>query len=96
MRPGKALVAAAMVGAGLWLFGTPARSALGISVGTFLLSGGWKFMKLLFQTIPRDFRYLCYCYINVNDGPATINSRYWIHNHAGISLIPNLIPVIPC
>ena len=57
MHPGKALVAGAMVGSGLWLFGTPALSALGISVGTFLLSGGWKFMKLLFQTFPRDVRY---------------------------------------
>lgn len=57
MHPGKALVTGAIVGSGLWLFGTPALSALGIFVGAFLLSGGWKFMKLLFQTFPRDFRY---------------------------------------
>ena len=83
MHPGKALVTGVMFGSMLWLFGTPALSALGISVGTFLLSGGWKFMKLLFQTFPRDFRYFC-TRINVIEGPATINSRHMIRNHAGI------------
>ena len=100
MHPGKALVAGAMVGSGLWLFGTPALSALGISVGTFLLSGGWKFMKLLFQTFPRDVRYRltlqCYCYINVIEGPATISFRHT--NRRNLGLIPSfhLIPAIPC
>ena len=55
MQPGKALATGAIIGSGLWLFGTPILSVLGISAGAFLLLGGWRFMKQL-QTFPRDFR----------------------------------------
>ena len=55
LEPGKALVTGVMIGFGLWLFGTPVLSVFGISIGAFLLLGGWKFMKQL-QTFPRDFR----------------------------------------
>lgn len=55
MQPGKALTTGAIIGSGLWLFGTPVLSVLGISVSAFLLLGGWKFMRKL-QTFPRDFR----------------------------------------
>ena len=55
LGPGKALATGAIIGSGLWLFGTPILSALGISVSAFLLLGGWKFIKKL-QTFPRDFR----------------------------------------
>ena len=52
----KALFAASVIGSGLWLFGgTPFISIIGISVGAFLLFGGWRFVKQL-QTFPRDFR----------------------------------------
>ena len=55
MQPGRALTTGIIIGSGLWLFGTPIFSVLGISVTAFLLLGGWKFMKQL-QTFPRDFR----------------------------------------
>ena len=56
-EPAKALATGAIIGSGFWLFGAPFLSGLGISIGAFLLLGGWKFMKQL-QTFPRDFRYL--------------------------------------
>ena len=55
LEPRKALATGAIIGLGSWLFSTPVVSALGISIGAFLLLGGWKFMKQ-FQTFPRDFR----------------------------------------
>ena len=55
LEPGKALATGAIIGSGLWLFDTPILSVFGISIGAFLLLGGWKFMKRL-QTFPRDLR----------------------------------------
>ena len=57
LGPGKALAAGTIILSGLWLFGTPVLGSLGISIGAFLLLGGWKLMKPL-QTFPRDFRYV--------------------------------------
>ena len=55
MQPGKALATGTIIGSGLWLFGTPILSVLGISASVFLLLGGWRFMKQL-RTLPRDLR----------------------------------------
>ena len=55
MQPGKALATALIIGSGLWLFGSPVLSALGISATAFLFLGGWKFIKQL-KTFPRDIR----------------------------------------
>ena len=59
MQPGKALATGAIIGSGLWLFGTPILSVLGISASAFLLLGEWRFMKQL-QTFPRDLRFMLY------------------------------------
>lgn len=55
MQPGKALATGLIVGSGLWLFGSPILSVLGISATAFLFLGGWKFIKQL-KTFPRDVR----------------------------------------
>ena len=53
MQPGKALATGLIIGSGLWLFGSPILSVLGISATAFLFLGGWKFIKQL-KTFPRD------------------------------------------
>ena len=33
-------------------------SAIGVTVGIYLAAGGWRFVRLLLLTFPRDFRFV--------------------------------------
>jgi len=52
---GNAFVIGGLVGSGLWLCGTNVPSAIGLSLVTFFVLGGWKLIRTL-QVIPRDIR----------------------------------------